>query len=86
MFVLTKSRTQRLPPLSLPELQRFSAVLAPVVVSLRSASSSWTIPTVLLSVTSLAQFARTISSPSSNLSVRPVAFAKRASVCGRGVL
>ncbi|KAJ1661567.1 hypothetical protein GGF38_003563, partial [Coemansia sp. RSA 25] len=55
-------------------LLRFLAVPAPVVVSPRSASSSWTIPTAPLSATSLAPSARTTFLPSSSLSVRPVAF------------
>jgi hypothetical protein len=65
-------------PLRLPSSSqrspKYSAALAPVVVSLKSVSNSWMTPLAPSFATSRALSARTISSACSSLSVRLAAF------------
>ncbi|RUS25544.1 hypothetical protein BC938DRAFT_471992 [Jimgerdemannia flammicorona] len=69
----THPRTPKSNPLNSPRSPRSSVAPAPVVASLRSASSSWTTPPVPLSATLRAPSARTTSCACSSLSARPVA-------------
>lgn len=78
VFNLLFNRTPKRLPSSLPRLLRFSAVLAPVVVLLKSALNSWTTLLAPSSVTSRDLSVKTTFSAFSNLNVRLAASVKHA--------
>jgi hypothetical protein len=85
LFHLTNTspsnRTPQRPPSSSQRSPKFSAALAPVVVSLKSVLNSWMTLPAQSFATSRVLSAKTTFSACSNLSVRPADFVKAYSFC-----